>query len=114
LAKAVVDRDMKIVKALGIVLVILGVIGLLVWQFFLKDQVAYARIATAYGAKMVCSCRFVAERPMESCLTDFTTDISMVSFTESETAIRASVLGGLVSSEARNTGPETGCTLVEK
>jgi hypothetical protein len=51
---------------------------------------------------------------MESCLTDFSTDISMVSFTESETAIRASVLGGLVSSEARNTGPETGCTLVEK
>ena len=105
---------MKIVKALAIGIAILVIAGILGWQFFLKDQVAYAKIATAYGAKMVCSCRFVAERPMESCLTDFTTDISMVSFTKSETAIRASVLGGLVSSEARNTGPGTGCTLVEK
>ncbi|MBA3069410.1 MAG: hypothetical protein FP825_13140 [Hyphomonas sp.] len=105
---------MKIVKAIGIAALGLAVIGGLVWQFWLKGQVDYARIATAYGAKMVCSCRFVAARPMESCLTDFTTDISMVSFEETETAIRASVLGGLVSSEARNTGPGTGCTLVEK
>lgn len=104
---------MKIVKAFGIVLFVLGAAGLLGWQFFLKDQVAYAKIATAYGAKMVCSCRFVAERPMASCMTDFTTDVSMITFTQADTSIRASVLGGLVSSEARNTGPETGCTLVE-
>lgn len=105
---------MKIVKAIGIAVLVLAVIGGLVWQFWLKNQVEYAKIASAYGAKMVCSCRFVAERPMASCLTDFTADISMISFEETGTGIRASVLGGLVSAEARNTGPETGCTLVEK
>jgi hypothetical protein len=62
---------------------------------------------------MVCSCRFVAERPMESCLTDFTTDLSQLKFEETADTVRASVLAGLVSAEARNTGPETGCTLVE-
>ena len=76
--------------------------------------VSYAQIATAYGAKMACSCRHVAERPMESCLTDFTVDISQITFDETADTVRASVLGGLVSSEARKTGPETGCTLVEK
>ena len=105
---------MKLVKAFAIVLVVIGVAGGLAWQFFLKDQVAYAQIATAYGAKIACSCRHVAERPMESCLTDFTVDISQITFDETADTVRASVLGGLVSSEARKTGPETGCTLVEK
>lgn len=104
---------MNRVKAFAVVLMVLGVAGGFAWQFFLKDQVAYARIATAYGAKMVCSCRFVAERPMESCLTDFTVDISQITFDETADSVRASVLGGVVSSEARKTGPETGCTLVE-
>jgi len=104
---------MKLVKAFAIVLAVLGLAGGAVWQFFLRDQVTYARIATAYGAKMVCSCRFVAERPMESCLADFTVDISQITFVETGDTVRAKVLGGLVSSKARNTGPETGCTLVK-
>ncbi|MGA1341962.1 MAG: hypothetical protein ACO33A_02780 [Hyphomonas sp.] len=105
---------MKLVKALTIGVILIGLAGGLAWQSFLKDQVAFARIASAYGAKMVCSCRFVAGRPMESCLTDFTADLSQIKFKESGDTIRASVLGGLISSQARNTGPETGCTMVEK
>jgi hypothetical protein len=113
-ARGVLDPDMKLVKAFATILVLLGVAGGLVWQFHFKDQVTFARIATAYGAKMVCSCRFVAERPMDSCMRDFTTDLSMITFQETGTTIRASVLGGLVSSRASQTGAETGCTLVEK
>lgn len=105
---------MKLVKAFSIGIVVLGLASGLAWQFLLRDQIAFARIASAYGAKMVCSCRFVAGRPMESCLTDFTADLSQITFKESGDTVRASVLGGLVSSQARNTGPETGCTMVEK
>lgn len=103
---------MKLVKALGIIALFFILLGALGWQFFLREQVEYARIAAAYGAKMVCSCRFVAERPMESCLGDFTSDFSMVSFHETAGSVRAEVLGGLVRAEAKQTGPDAGCRLV--
>jgi len=104
---------MNLVKAFAILLAVLALAGALAWQFVLKEQVAYARIGAAYGAKMVCSCRFVAARPMDSCLQDFTDDLSMVSFTETADAVRAEVFGGLVSARAQQTGPDAGCTLVE-
>ena len=102
---------MKLVKALLIIAALLAVTGGLVWQFWLKGQVAYAEVATAYGAKMVCSCLHVAGRGMESCKGDFTADVSQVTFADDGAATRASVLGGLVKAEARYE-PGLGCTLV--
>ncbi|WP_300391399.1 hypothetical protein [Henriciella sp.] len=103
---------MKLVKILLVVVGLLAVSGALFWQIWLKEQVAYAKVATAYGAKMVCSCRFVAEREMSSCMEDFTEDLSAVSFSEGEDKIRTSVLGGVVSAEARYENG-LGCTLVK-
>ena len=103
---------MKVVKVLLITFAVMLVLIGVGWQVWLKDQVAYARIATAYGAKQVCSCLHVAERPMDSCLGDFTTDISAVSFADDGGETRATVLGGLVSARARFE-PGLGCTLVK-
>ena len=115
---------MKPVKALLIAALVLIVIGGAVWQFWLKQQVAFAQVATAYGAKLVCSCRFVAEREFDSCLGDFTTDVSAVSFkvtssrvTEDGTktandSVTASVMGGLIKNHARF-APGLGCTVVK-
>ncbi len=102
---------MKLVKALLIVMAVLVVMAGLGWQFWLKGQVAYASVATSYGAKMACSCLHVAERPMDSCLEDFTTDMSQVTFSDEDNVTRASVLGGLVKSDARYE-PGLGCALV--
>lgn len=101
---------MKLVKAAVVIVIMLGVAALLAWQFLIKDQVELARVATPYGAKMVCSCRFVAERPMESCMSDFTEDLSAVSFKEENKSIRASVLGGVISATA-DYEEGLGCTL---
>ena len=103
---------MKLVKVFAVIIVALAIIGALVWQLGAKDQVAFARIATAYGAKMTCSCRFVAGRDMDTCMGDFTADMSPVSFTETADSIRTSAAFGLASSEARFE-PGLGCTLVE-
>ena len=103
---------MKLVKAAVVIVIMLGVAALLAWQFMIKDQIDLARVATPYGAKMVCSCRFVAERSMASCLADFTEDVSAVSFSEEDNAIRASVLGGVVSATAVYQ-EGLGCTLVD-
>ncbi|WP_084396242.1 hypothetical protein [Henriciella aquimarina] len=103
---------MKLVKIFAVGLAIIGLAGALVWQVWLKDQVAYAKVATAYGAKMVCSCRFVAGREMESCKGDFTADVSAVTFSEDGETIRASVLGGVISAEADHE-EGLGCVLVK-
>ncbi|WP_084420953.1 hypothetical protein [Henriciella litoralis] len=102
---------MKLVKALAVIVVALGVIAICVWQFWLKEQVKYAKVATAYGAKMVCSCRFVAEREMESCKGDFTEDVSAVSFNETDQTIRASV--PLIASAEARFEQGLGCVLIE-
>jgi len=105
---------MKFVKVILVVLTVIAVIGAVFWQAWLKDQVAYARIATAYGAKSACSCRFVAGREMASCRGDFTQDLSMFTFADTDTdagrGVRVSLLSGLVSAHATYT-PRQGCTL---
>ena len=108
---------MNIGKAFLITLAALAVIGLAFWQFFLKDQVAFAEVAAAYVAKQTCSCRFVAEREMASCLTDFTQDVSQLDVSEtttdangtSEQTVTASALG-LISATAVHQ-PGLGCVL---
>ena len=102
---------MRAVKALAIALPLLLVAGVAAWYFWLRPQLTFADMASAYAAKMVCSCRFIGERPMDSCLTDFTADISALTVTEDGPRIRASALGGRIAAEAAFT-PGLGCTLV--
>ncbi|MEM5515496.1 hypothetical protein WNY37_00950 [Henriciella sp. AS95] len=103
---------MKLVKGFAVLVVALGVVAIAAWQFWLKDQVAFGEVATAYGAKVVCSCRFVAEREMASCKNDFTEDVSAVTFKETGNSIMASAAAGLVSATA-TFEPGLGCTLVD-
>lgn len=103
-------------KLFLIIFLILGFGLSILWQFSLKEQIGFGKLATAYAAKQVCSCRYVAERPLESCKQDFTQDISLVSFqerTDKETAIRemrALAIGGLVQATAVYE-PRFGCSL---
>lgn len=103
---------MKVVKAIFIVFIGLALIAGAVWQFYLKEQREFALVATAYSAKMVCSCRFVAERSMDSCLTDFTEDISALTITENGNTITSIAPLGL-SSDTAAFESGLGCTLVK-
>jgi hypothetical protein len=101
---------MKVVKVIVVVaLVLLGAAwaGYALW---LKPQLQFAQVATAFAAKKVCSCLHVAELPMEVCEADFTDDVSMVSFQADGNVVSAEVLGGRISSVARHT-PGLGCAL---
>ena len=109
---------MKFVKTAFIILAVLAVIGAGTWQFFLKEQVGFGKIATAYAAKQICSCRFVSERKLESCKTDFTQDIGALAISEThidatgraDQSVSASALGGLISATAAYE-PGLGCVL---
>lgn len=114
---------MKVVKVLAMIALVIAVFAVGIWQFWLKPQVAFAQVATAYGAKQVCSCRFVAERELQSCFGDFTDDIGQIEFSVSSSrvtengearagdTVTASVLGGFIKNQARFE-PGLGCTVV--
>ena len=115
---------MKFAKPLMITLAALALIGAGVWQFVLKDQVALGTVGAAYVAKQVCSCRFVSEREMASCMTDFTPEVSenlaQLNISESrrhapdqtDQSITVSGPAGLISEKAVFE-PGLGCVLQE-
>ena len=78
-----------------------------------RDQVTYARIATGYAAKQLCSCVHVSGRTLASCMADYPEDVRRNITIDSEgDQIHASVLFGAISSEATFDG-EYGCRIVE-
>jgi hypothetical protein len=67
----------------------------------MRDDVAYAQIATGYAAKTTCSCRHVSGRTLESCIADFPEDArSNIQIEEDGDRVRASVLFGAIDAEA--------------
>ena len=70
------------------------------YLFWLKPQLEYAEVATAFAAKKYCSCLYVAELTAEQCKTDFTDDVSMATFIVEDKAATVEVLGGRISTRA--------------
>ncbi|MCF6292379.1 MAG: hypothetical protein L3J04_03185 [Robiginitomaculum sp.] len=103
---------MKIVKGLTALAVILVIIGFAVWQYWAKDMLVNIQVATAYTAKNICSCRFVTERELQSCFSDFTDDISSLKITEKSNEIISKAPLGLSVSKAKYASG-IGCSLVK-
>ena len=75
----------------------------------LRDDLAYADLATGYAAKQTCSCLHVTGRSLDSCMADFPEDArSMIAIEQDGEAVRASVLFGAISAEATYS-EEYGC-----
>ncbi|MBL4618175.1 MAG: hypothetical protein JKY46_10805 [Robiginitomaculum sp.] len=103
---------MNIVKGLIALVVILFGFGFIVWQYWAKDQLVNIQVATAYTAKNICSCRFVAKRELQNCFTDFTNDISSLEISEEDNMIISKAPMGLSVSKAKHTDG-LGCSLME-
>ena len=81
----------------------------LLWVFVGREQVAFARVGTAYGAKKVCSCLHVSGRSLAECERDFTEDLSTVTFADTGDGATAEVLW---FRERAEHVPGQGCRLV--
>ena len=85
---------------IGVALAALAVLGATVWN--LRDDVAYARIATGYAAKQTCSCVHVSGRALESCIGDFPEEArAQITIAQTGAMTRASVLFGAISAQAQ-------------
>lgn len=88
-----------------------AVVALLaLWGAFGASAMGYAHAGTAYGARVACSCRYVAGRGLEDCAKDKLGGMELVSFSEDaeERSVTARML--LVSDTAR-LKPGYGCLL---
>ncbi len=65
-----------------ILLAVLAALALLAW--FWGPLTAQARAGAAYGARIACSCRYVAGRDLGQCRDDFMPGMSLVMLSEDE------------------------------
>lgn len=74
--------------------------GAAIWT--LRDDFAYAQIASGYAAKQTCSCVHVSGRPLSSCIGEFPPEArGQIEVSQDGEVVRASVLFGVISAEAR-------------
>lgn len=83
-----------------VIVVLVLLVGIGAWAS--RDTFATARIGTTYLAKQTCSCLFVAERPLESCRTDFDAEaVRALDVVTAKDSVTVSALGGLISARAK-------------
>ena len=95
-----------------ILLVLLAMLAVLAW--FWGPLTAQARAGAAYGARIGCSCRFVAGRPLDQCRDDFMPGMSMVILFEDEDAKSVTARVFPVASETVRYRKGQGCAFAPR
>lgn len=80
------------------------------WAAFGSSALGYSRAATAYSARVACSCRFVAGRSMEDCAKDKLAGMELVSLSD-DAAEKSVTARMLVVSDTARLVPGSGCML---
>ncbi len=83
---------------------------LALWAAFGASAMGYARAGTAYGARVACSCRWVAGRGLEDCAKDKLAGMELVTFSE-DPKDRSVTARMLLVSETARLKPGYGCVL---
>jgi hypothetical protein len=88
-------------------LLALAVLGLLYGASIRQSALAGA----SYGARMACSCRFVAARPLRDCRKDFEPGMALIMLSEDEAAKSVTARFPLLSRETATYREGWGCVL---
>lgn len=71
----------------------------------------YASAGTAYGARVACSCRFVAGRSLDDCAKDKVAGMELIRLSEDAEAKSVTATFPLVRSDTARLQPGYGCVL---
>lgn len=71
----------------------------------------YASAGTAYGARVACSCRFVAGRSLDNCAKDKVAGMELIRLSEDVKAKSVTATFPLVRSDTARLQPGYGCVL---
>jgi len=83
---------------------------LALWAAFGASALGYSRTATAYSARVACSCRFVAGRSLGDCAKDKLAGMELVSLSD-DAAEKSVTARLLVVSDTARLVPGSGCML---
>jgi hypothetical protein len=90
--------------------VILAVLAAAGW-YFREPATGYAQTATAYSARVACSCRFVAGRDLEDCEKDKLAGMELVTLTEDVDGQSVTARFPLISDDTATYREGYGCVL---
>lgn len=92
-------------------LLILGVMALALIAWFRAPLTARAQAGASYGARIACSCRFVAGRELSSCRDDFEPGMSLIMLSEDVEAKSVTARFPLLAAQTARLRPDAGCVL---
>ncbi len=93
-----------------IVLAVIALIAVLAWTYR-EPARGYAEIATAYTARVACSCLFVAGRSLGDCKKDRLAGMELVTLVDDQQAKSVTARFPLISSDTATYREGYGCVL---
>lgn len=90
-------------------LVLIALVGALAW--FWQPLGGYARVGTAYGARVACSCRFEGGRSLSDCRKDFEPGMELITLSEDSQAKSVTARFPLLASDTATYREGEGCRL---
>jgi len=93
------------------VVVFAGLAALLLLAWFWSALSERSTAATAYGARVACSCRYVADRPLDECRNDFIPGMWMVMLSENDAEKSVTATAPLLASQTAQWSKGQGCVL---
>ena len=89
-----------------------AVVGLLaLWAAFGSAALGYARAGTAYGARVACSCRYVAGRSLQDCAKDKLKGMELVTLSDNDEAKSVTARMLVLASDTATYREGYGCVL---
>lgn len=98
------SRGARLLLALTLILAAIG-------AWYARPLLATARTGAAYGARIGCSCRFVAGRPLGDCRKDFEPGMGLVTLSADEASRRVTARFALLVRESATYREGWGCQL---
>lgn len=108
-----VSRSGRRGRLLVAVLAVGAVLALFLWLSYGEGLRRTAGAGTAYGARVACSCRFVAGRSLDDCAKDKLAGMELVRFSEDTDSRSVTASVPLLASETATYRPGYGCMLQE-
>ena len=84
---------------------------LALWAAFGSAALGYARAGTAYGARVACSCRYVAGRSLEDCTKDKLKGMELVTLSDNDEAKSVTARMLVLASDTATYREGYGCVL---
>lgn len=97
-------------RGMWLLLVLLALIAALAWHYRAPAQ-GYTQAATAYSARVACSCRFVAGRSLEDCAKDKIGGMELVTLVEDAEARSVTARFPLIAEDTAFYREGYGCVL---